>query len=172
MPIDPVPDDATASPVDGYWFDENTHWYKPTLTETATLLGWRWIYAAPLLLLIASLCFFPRAAIPVLVNGLSWKLIIILVALPLAAFGKAARNVVKNRRDQFCIHCGYSLSGLPDNHRCPECGQPYRWQLIDEYRRDPAFFVQRQKAARTLPPPDHAPFAAGAVRRRRSRDGT
>jgi len=24
-----------------------------------------------------------------------------------------------------CLHCGYSLKGLPDDHRCPECGNPY-----------------------------------------------
>jgi hypothetical protein len=169
MPIDPVPDDAAASPVDGR-FDENTRWYKPSISETAGLLGWRWVYVAPLVLLIATLVAFPAAAVPVLING--WKLIIFAVALPLAAFANAARNVVGNRKDPFCIHCGYSLVGLPDNHRCPECGQPYQWQLIDEYRRDPGFFVQRHKAVRTLPPPDHAPFAAGQHRRRRSRDGT
>ena len=24
-----------------------------------------------------------------------------------------------------CLHCDYSLSGLPAQHRCPECGRPY-----------------------------------------------
>jgi len=24
-----------------------------------------------------------------------------------------------------CLECGYPLKGLPDKHRCPECGEPY-----------------------------------------------
>ncbi|MCH8054167.1 MAG: hypothetical protein IH895_08915, partial [Planctomycetes bacterium] len=23
-----------------------------------------------------------------------------------------------------CLHCGYSLQGLPEGHTCPECGHP------------------------------------------------
>lgn len=25
----------------------------------------------------------------------------------------------------FCLECGYRLTGLPSRHRCPECGTPY-----------------------------------------------
>jgi hypothetical protein len=171
MAIDPVPDDAEASPVDGHWFDETTRWYKPTLSETARLLGWRWVLCLPLVALIGLLMVRPWLVWQMLIGG--WKLILFAVAIPLTAFGSAARNVIRRRKDMFCIHCGYSLTGLPDGHRCPECGQPFSHALIDEYRRDPDFFVQRQKAIKTLPPVEQVPFEAGPVRRkRRSRDGT
>lgn len=37
----------------------------------------------------------------------------------------------------FCIHCGYNLRGLPDNHRCPECGVCYSLEECRRYRKDP-----------------------------------
>ena len=80
------------------------------------------------------------------------------------------RRAAKARREPFCIFCGYNLTGLPDRYRCPECGRPYTWQLIAEYRRDPAWFRERWRLHRELPPAD-APFEAGPVQRRR-KDGT
>lgn len=169
MPTDPIPDDAQASPLDAPWLVGCTTWYKPTWSQTASLLGWRWSYFAPALLLTLLLIFVPRAGVSLLIYG--WKLIIFAVAIPLIAFGAAARGVIRNRKDPFCIHCGYSLTGLPDAHRCPECGQPYLFRIIDEYRNDPAFFIQRLSSAHTHPI-DHLPFQAGTVRSRKSRDGT
>ena len=70
------------------------------------------------------------------------------------------RNVVKARRDPFCIHCGYSLQGLADSGTCPECGRPYLFSLVEEYRKDPHFFVERYRSSRQLPT-RVAAFAAG-----------
>ncbi len=39
----------------------------------------------------------------------------------------------------FCLECGYRLTGLPARHRCPECGTPY-----DEH-------IRVWKPARTFP---------------------
>ncbi|MBN1345539.1 MAG: hypothetical protein JXQ73_22795 [Phycisphaerae bacterium] len=37
----------------------------------------------------------------------------------------------------FCPFCGYSLEGLPTEHECPECGQPFdrRWRMHGGYAR-------------------------------------
>jgi predicted RNA-binding Zn-ribbon protein involved in translation (DUF1610 family) len=34
--------------------------------------------------------------------------------------------------DEFgrCLECGYALKGLPDEHRCPECGEPYKMTMV------------------------------------------
>ena len=81
------------------------------------------------------------------------------------------RTAVRQRPDPFCIHCGYSLTGLPDGHRCPECGRTFSFRVIEEYRRDSHWFIQRYKMRHDLPVAE-VPFAAGEVRRARSRDGT
>jgi hypothetical protein len=96
------------------------------------------------------------------------------VVLALAALAVWAWQLlnkgVRARTDLFCVHCGYSLEGLPDHHRCPECGRPYHFWVVEEYKRDPDWFIMRWKARRRLPPAAE-PFAAGEVRRRRGRDG-
>jgi hypothetical protein len=99
------------------------------------------------------------------------KWLIIAVALPLAAIGQTLRTAVRQRPDPFCIHCGYSLTGLPDGHRCPECGRTFSFSVIEEYRRDSHWFIKRYKMRHDLPATAN-PFTAGAVRRPRSRDGT
>ncbi len=48
-------------------------------------------------------------------------------------------------RTPFCIHCGYSLEKLPDDHRCPECGMPYNLAVINFYRRNPSRFRRMWK---------------------------
>lgn len=170
MSLDPIPEDAAASPVDAPWLNVDSPWYKPSLAQTAALLGWRWLYCLPVLLLLLLLLFYPGLFLQLFIYG--WKLLVFLVALPIIAFLSSARHAIRNRKDPFCIHCGYSLVGLPDGHRCPECGQPFRLSVIEEYRRDPAFFIKRLQAARKHPK-ESAPFAAGPQRRKgKSRDGT
>jgi len=36
------------------------------------------------------------------------------------------------RRDPYCSHCGYSLKGLTESSKCPECGKP----LVEVLTRD------------------------------------
>jgi hypothetical protein len=147
-------------------------WYLPSFSETARLLGWRWILLLPAGLLAVALLIVPLH--PGLIQFLdaSWKLAIIVIALPFTLFAKQARSILQARRDPFCIHCGYGLTGLPDHHQCPECGRPYSLAIVEEYRRDPHWFIQRYRNRHNLPPRD-VPFDAGTVRRtRKSRDGT
>ncbi|MGD0463983.1 MAG: hypothetical protein ABSB74_15985 [Tepidisphaeraceae bacterium] len=163
---------AAPSPTtDPSWLPAPTEpFWKPRLRDSLRYLRWR------ILLLALSLAL----AILILLNlrwarfawAISlWKPIVMVVAIPILVFISAIGSALQARREPFCIHCGYSLQGLPDHYPCPECGRPNCRRLIDEYRRDPAWFIARCRARLTLPS-THVPFNAGPVRsRRRSRDG-
>ncbi|MEW6250907.1 MAG: hypothetical protein AB1716_09690 [Planctomycetota bacterium] len=145
-------------------------WWRPGWRDTWRYVGWRWILLAPMLLLFAILLFPLRVYNAVFF--VLWLKLLLLPMLGVAAWLMAhvVRRAVRARTEPFCIFCGYNLSGLPDDYRCPECGHAYSWRVIAEYRRDPRWFIERYKAAAQLPPAD-TPFAAGP-RRRRARDGT
>lgn len=170
-----IPTGPLGSPVHLLAHDGDVRWWKPTWRNAWRYLGWRWVLFLPAL---AVLCAMAAVVIePRLIQYvwfIGFKLLIILLCLPFIAAGYAMKSGVQARKEPFCIHCGYDLSGLPDNHRCPECGVPYDFKAIDEYRRDPDWFIQRYKAQRNARP-EQVPFDAGAARpgpRRRSRDGT
>jgi hypothetical protein len=148
-------------------------WYKPTYAQTVKLLGWRLVYFLPAVLLLLFLILYVPMR-PWLWQFVIawWKLVLIAIALPLILAGKTMKQIVALRKEPFCIHCGYDLTGLPDGHNCPECGRHYRFALIDEYRRDPDWFIQRYKQRHAMPTAD-VPFLAGkGGTRRKSRDGT
>jgi len=152
--------------------NEQVQWYKPTFAQTMTLFGWRWIYFIPAILVVAAMFLIPLRPDVLQYFFASWKLIIFAVALPTGLAIKAGKNIVAQRKEPFCIHCGYDLTGLPDHHTCPECGRPFSFAIIDEYRRDPHWFIQRYNQRHDVPRAD-APFAAGPVRsKKKSRDGT
>jgi len=136
-------------------------------------VGWRWVFLTPavgLVLMGAAYVFYPPFRPAILILGA--KLLVFVVAVALSLAGYVIRRAANVRREPFCIHCGYNLTGLPDHYRCPECGRPYSWRVIAEYRRDPQWFIERWHAQHALPPPS-APFAARRSRRRgRTRDGT
>ena len=39
---------------------------------------------------------------------------------------------VRGSRYRICPDCGYSLSGLPDRHACPECGLRYTVEELEQ----------------------------------------
>lgn len=146
-------------------------WYRPTFAEVARLLGWRWIYFLPALFLIVLLidAVWQVWMLPFVLVW--WKLILIAVVLPTSHVINIARHILRSRKEPFCIHCGYDLSGLADSYTCPECGELYNFRLIEEYKRDPQWFIKRYEMHQDLPVRD-APFEARRSTRPRSRDGT
>src|SRR5262249_31891301 len=82
------------------------------------------------------------------------------------------RLALRARAEPFCIFCGYSLQGLPERYRCPECERAYTPEMIADYRRDPEWFRQRWKMQRSLPPQDAPVHVPADAPRRPSREGT
>jgi hypothetical protein len=150
--------------------EAHIRWWRPGWTDALRFVGWRWILLAPSALLLLLLWPGLRWLSPVLVI-LGAKLLLFTGAVAVALAGYVFRRAARARTEPFCMFCGYNLTGLPDHYRCPECGRPYTWRLIAEYRRDPAWFIERYRALRQLPVPD-PPFAAGPGGARRRRDGT
>lgn len=161
-----TPSDVGAAP----W--EDVEWWQPTWADAVRYVGWRWVLLSPALLVLGLLGLgIWRASYLQLFWAGGAHLTVFMIAVAVSMAGYVIRKATRARRDPFCIHCGYNLSGLPDDHRCPECGRPYNFRLIDEYRRDPLWFKERWKLLHHLPA-SSAPFDAGKVRRKRSRDGT
>ena len=49
-------------------------------------------------------------------------------------------------RDPYCGNCGYSLKGLTESSKCPECGKP----IIEVLERDPLVVRGRRYATKTI----------------------
>jgi hypothetical protein len=155
--------------------DAEDLWWKPGWRDVLLAVGWRWVLVVPavgVVGLIGLVFFQPRYF------GMFWwfgfKGIIWALAVPVVLLADVVRRATSARKDPFCIHCGYALTGLAEQGRCPECGSGYSRQLIEEYRRYPAWFIQRHKAQKNLPRQEASLPAAVllGVKRKRSRDGT
>jgi hypothetical protein len=172
-PIDIVPPPTTPLTIDteNPVYGDDVPFWRPGLTDTMKHLGWRWIMFLPAIAILLAIIGLPWYGFtPVLFWG-GGKLLIFSIGLAITTTGGAIKSAMKQRKDPFCIHCGYDLIGLPDGHLCPECGRPFALKLIDEYRRDPHWFAQRYKHRKDRPLADD-PFIAGTVVRKKSRDGT
>jgi len=144
-------------------------WWRPGAAEVLNKMGWAWVWVLlPLVLAAGTAVVWPWVGPLLFLWGL--KLWILLVGAGVAMVVRGIQLAAKTRREPFCVHCGYSLLGLPDHHRCPECGRPYSFELIDEYRKDPAWFVERWKIAHGKQ--DEPTVFLARPTKRRSRDGT
>jgi len=56
-----------------------------------------------------------------------WPLLAALAVLPVSRGALVLLRRACRRESNSCACCGYDLTGLPAEHRCPECGTPYPW---------------------------------------------
>lgn len=167
------PAEIHASPVDIAEYDPNATFWTPDWRERARLMGWRWAIVGGLVLLAAGfvwLVMFHRGMFVVSFGGLIFKLGGVLVAGAISLLVWLRKSATAYRRDPFCIYCGYSMEGLSDGDRCPECGRPCSFAVCREYKRDPQWFVHRYKQ-RAVTPVETVELVAGP-NRRPSSDGT
>ena len=130
--------------------DGKIDWWKPSFADVWKYLPWRFAWA---LIVLAALAVGTLALMAFgyfgglfrLVIEMWWQLAGLLLAIVAAGAAVAKKTIYQSRTTPFCIHCGYGLEGLADHYRCPECGRPYSYALIEDYRRDPTWFVLRWK---------------------------
>lgn len=152
---------------------EPIRWWRPDWSGALLSVGYRWItglvvLAAVTVIAVAAL-FVPM---DIAIKLLLLKLLVLLGGATISLAIYIVKLGVSRRRDPFCIFCGYSLSGLPDHYRCPECGRDYTFAMINEYREDPAWFIRRWNLRHQHPPPDATLDVPADAPRRPSRDGT
>lgn len=152
--------------------DRDAPFWRPGFGDLLRHMGWRVIFLLPfvaVLALLAASIFYPSLLVFFYHIGFKWSVVLFAIPVLLLYYGWNA--AVRARRDPFCIHCGHSLIGLPSVHRCPECGRPYDLKVNEDYRRDPAWFVQRWRSAHTAPR-DGVTVTALPTKRQKRRDGT
>ena len=161
----------TAGMSDHLTDEENPPFWKPSLGQSLAYLGWKNLYFLPAAALLAVLAlgwFYPH--IWLMLVRMGFKVIATLTLIPMTLAGYGASLALKARKDPFCIHCGHCLLGLPERHICPECGRPYDLDMVEDYRRDRKWFIERFRARRKHRLEGMSILALPS-RRPRSRDG-
>ncbi len=140
--------------------------WRPSAADVARGIGWKWLIVLPALGFVVGA---PIAAIVyarVSTGGLLANLIkpwIFAAGVVVTLVIGSARRVVGARRDDFCIHCGYSMVGMGERATCPECGRPYVRAVTAEYRKDPHFFAHRYHKLKSHPGGGSVVVGAGSV---------
>lgn len=153
--------------------DQEPTWWQPGWDDVKAHVGWRWVLLAPAglcVLLIVGGWFYPAFAGVAMALGV--KLTLVVLAFSVSLVGYVTRAALNASKEPFCIYCGYNLTGLPDDYRCPECGRPYTHRLIEEYRKDPHWFIERWKQSRQGYPKAMVFQSGPTPRRNRASDGT
>ena len=130
-------------------------WWRPPFKLVIRQMTWWWALLPTFLLglglVIAAL--FPgefRAAF----CWLGMKTLVLTLAVPVLAWGHLRQRAIQARTDDFCSHCGWTLQGLPEEGRCPECGRPYRIKIVRMFRRDPQWVIAYWQSSGKPPPQD------------------
>jgi|GEM_PF-928506 len=140
---------------DGGFGGKHVPFWRPGAADIARGMGWKWLIVLPAALFVvgapvAAIMFFSRARANEFAAHLI-KLWVFALGVVITVVLGSVRRVVGNRKDDFCIHCGYSISGLSDTGTCPECGRPFVRKVIAEYRKDPHFFAHRYRKLKSHP---------------------
>jgi hypothetical protein len=119
-------------------------WWRPSIRELLRQAGWAcWmILVSPLALgvaLIAAAHFVGTDAI--ILGWLGVRILLLWLIVPFVAWGHLRLKAMHRRPDPYCVHCGYTLLGMPEEGKCPECGKPFRMKVIDMFRRDPQWVM-------------------------------
>jgi predicted RNA-binding Zn-ribbon protein involved in translation (DUF1610 family) len=104
---------------------------RPQFVPTAYWRRLKWLQFSALLYAIAWLAYgvfafgliWSRAA--TLIFLILWGVFMFVLDLGPRLVDRRLRKDVLANHFQICTHCGYTLSGLPTKHRCPECGVEY-----------------------------------------------
>lgn len=64
-------------------------------------------------------------------HSIFWPCMIVQAMIPRFAVGRIVRKLIRQDFAQ-CFECGYCLTGLPEQHRCPECGARYELKHVRE----------------------------------------
>ena len=123
-------------------------WWRPSLAEVRPgLVTWHWVIVGVIVVsvvvLVALLSFWRLLSVMWWFYEWVWGIILVAVVLVPVIIEQAYLAARRRRTEPYCIHCGYRLVGLPDHHHCPECGRPYSFELIAEFRQNPDWFVRR-----------------------------
>jgi hypothetical protein len=118
-------------------------WWRPSLREVLRQAGWCW------LALVLPISVAGAISVAAFIGGRSYlllwwvglRLTFIALAIPFLLWDHLKTKVYKARQDPFCIHCGYTVMGLPEEGKCPECGRPYRMSVIQMFRHDPQWVM-------------------------------
>lgn len=117
-------------------------WWRPAFWQVARQMRWGWVLVVPLVfgfaLFIAGLVSGGTDAVGFWV-GLKVPLLTSVAIL--AVWEHLRHKAIRARDDPFCIHCGWTLRGLPDEGNCPECGRKYSMKVVQMFRQDPQWVI-------------------------------